>query len=44
MSKSILTADFIITMDAGNRIIEHGAVAIHCRAARNRETAFQTLQ
>ena len=28
MSKSILTADFIITMDAGNRIIEHGAVAI----------------
>jgi 5-methylthioadenosine/S-adenosylhomocysteine deaminase len=28
MSKSILTADFIVTMDAGNRIIEHGAVAI----------------
>jgi 5-methylthioadenosine/S-adenosylhomocysteine deaminase len=28
MSKSILTADLIITMDAGNRIVEHGAVAI----------------
>jgi len=28
MSKSILTADIIMTMDAANRIVEHGAVAI----------------